>query len=91
MIRRVTESTTRYTPANTFVAAFHFTIALLPGGPSLITHPPIWYKPELVKTEKELEDEELKTLLARNLRENRKSKKKRTKAEGAVGEEAKEE
>ncbi|KAJ7593261.1 peptidase M24, structural domain-containing protein [Mycena floridula] len=68
-----------FTPANTFVAAFHFTIALLPGGPSLITYPPIWYKPELVKTEKELEDEELKALLARNLRENKKSKKKKAK------------
>ena len=73
--------TTRYTPANTFVAGFHFTIALLPGGPLLITHPPIWYKPEFVKTEKELEDVELKALLARNLRENKKSKKKAKKAE----------
>jgi hypothetical protein len=66
------------------VAAFHFTIALLPGGPSLITHPPTWYKPELVKTEKELEDEELKALLARNLRENKKSKKKKAKADGVA-------
>jgi len=70
-----------YTPANTFVAGFHFTIALLPGGPCLITHPPIWYKPELVRTEKELEDEELKGLLARNLRESKKSKKKKAKAD----------
>ncbi|KAK0235951.1 proliferation-associated protein 1 [Armillaria nabsnona] len=70
-----------YTPSSTFVAAFHFTIALLPAGPSLITHPPIWYKPELVKTEKELEDEELKAVLARNLRENKKNKKKKAKAE----------
>jgi hypothetical protein len=70
----------RYTPANTFVAGFHFTIALLPGGPSLITHPPVWYKPELIRTEKELEDGELKGLLARNLRENKKSKKKKAKA-----------
>jgi len=77
-----------YTPTNTFVAAFHFTIVLLPGGPTLITNPPIWYKPELVKAEKEVEDEELKALLARNLRENRKSKKK---AQKAAGEEAKEE
>ncbi|KIY67278.1 proliferation-associated protein 1 [Cylindrobasidium torrendii FP15055 ss-10] len=73
-----------YTPANSFVAAFHFTIALLPGGPSLISHPPVWYKPELVKTEKELEDEEIKSLLARNLRESKKSKKKKAKAEGAA-------
>ncbi|KAJ7126889.1 proliferation-associated protein 1, partial [Mycena epipterygia] len=70
-----------YTPTNTFVAAFHFTIALLPGGPSLITHPPIWYKPELLKTDKELEDEELKALMTRNLRENKKSKKKKAKTE----------
>jgi len=79
-----------YTPANTFVAGFHFTIALLPGGPSLITHPPVWYKPDLVKTEKELEDEELKSLLARNLRENKKKARKAKKAEGGE-EEAKEE
>ncbi|EEB89536.1 hypothetical protein MPER_12353, partial [Moniliophthora perniciosa FA553] len=77
-----------YTPANTFVAAFHFTIALLPNGPSLITYPPIWYKPELVKTEKELVDEELKSSLSKPLRENKKSKKKKTKAEG--GEDANE-
>lgn len=75
----------RYTPANSFVAAFHFTIALLPAGPSLITHPPVWYKPELVKTEKELEDEELKTLLTKKLREDKKSKK----AAKAQGEEVK--
>ncbi|XP_006459099.1 hypothetical protein AGABI2DRAFT_191160 [Agaricus bisporus var. bisporus H97] len=65
-----------YTPNNTFVAGFHFTIALLPGGPALITHPPHWYKPELVKTEKELEDEELKGLVARNLRPSKKKGKK---------------
>ncbi|KAF5359191.1 hypothetical protein D9756_003118 [Leucocoprinus leucothites] len=70
-----------YTPNNTFVAGFHFTIALLPGGPSLITHPPIWYKPELVKTEKDLEDEELKGLLARNLRPSKKKGKKVGEAE----------
>ena len=66
------------------MAAFHFTIALLPGGPSLITHPPVWYKPELVKTDKELDDEELKALLARNLRENRKNKKKKAKLDGTA-------
>ncbi|KAJ8521927.1 hypothetical protein ONZ45_g1449 [Pleurotus djamor] len=75
-----------YTPNNTFVAAFHFTIALLPAGPSLITHPPVWYKSELVKTEKELEDEDAKALLARNLRPS-KPKKKKTKAEGEGAEE----
>jgi hypothetical protein len=79
-------SQTRYTPANTFVAGFHFTIALLPSGPLLITHPPLWYKQEFVKTEKELEDVELKSLLARNLRENKKSKKKAKKAEEGEGE-----
>jgi len=35
-----------------------------------------------VKTEKELEDEELKSLLARNLRESKKSKKKAKKTDG---------
>ncbi|KAI0749820.1 proliferation-associated protein 1 [Daedaleopsis nitida] len=65
-----------FTPANTLVAAFHFTIALLPGGPSLITSPPVWYKPELVKSEKSLEDPELQELLTKPLRENKKAKKK---------------
>jgi hypothetical protein len=71
-----------YTPSNTFVAAFHFTIALLSGGPSLLTHPPVWYKPELVKTEKELEDEVFKELLTKKLRENKKQKKKAAAGEG---------
>ncbi|KIM73267.1 hypothetical protein PILCRDRAFT_829280 [Piloderma croceum F 1598] len=68
-----------YTPANTFVAAFHFTIALQPTGPLLLTHPPVWYKPELVKSDKTLEDPELKPLVTKALRE---SKKKGKKAEG---------
>lgn len=71
-----------YTPSNTFVAAFHFTIALLSGGPSLLTHPPVWYRPELVKTEKELEDETFKELLTKKLRENKKQKKKAAAGEG---------
>lgn len=41
----------------------------------------MWYKPELVKTDKELEDEELKELLTRKLREDKKKNKKK-KAEG---------
>ncbi|KAI0342775.1 proliferation-associated protein 1 [Trametopsis cervina] len=73
-----------YTPANTFVAAFHFTIALLPAGPALITQPPVWYKPELVKTDKELEDAELKELLTKPLREDKKKAKKAKKAEEAA-------
>jgi hypothetical protein len=64
------------------VAAFHFTIALVPAGPLLLTHPPVWYKPELVKTEKELEDDDLKGLLSKSLRESKKSKKKAKEAEG---------
>ncbi|KAI0044029.1 proliferation-associated protein 1 [Auriscalpium vulgare] len=71
-----------YTPSNTFVAGFHFTIALLAGGPSLLTHPPVWYKPELVKTEKDLEDEELKELLTKKLRETKKKNKKKAEGEG---------
>jgi len=71
-----------YTPANTFVAAFHFTIALVPAGPLMLTHPPVWYKPELVKSDRELEDEELKGLLSKSLRDSRKNKKKAKEAEG---------
>ena len=71
-----------YTPQNTYVAAFHFTIALLPSGPSLVTHPPVWYKPELLKTEKELEDEDLKALLTKKLREDKKKNKKKKQVEG---------
>ncbi|KAF8737610.1 hypothetical protein AX14_012604 [Amanita brunnescens Koide BX004] len=78
-----------YTPSNTFVAGFHFTIALLPGGPTLISHPPVWYKPDLIKTEKELEDEEVKGLISRTVRETKKSKKKAAKK--AEEEDAKEE
>jgi ERBB-3 binding protein len=70
-----------FTPANTFVAQFHFTIALLPGGPSLISHPPVWYKPELLKTEKELEDAEIKETLSKKLRENKKNRKKKPKTD----------
>jgi hypothetical protein len=71
-----------YTPQNTFVAAFHFTIALLAGGPSLLTHPPVWYRPELVKTDRELEDETFKELLTKKLRETKKQKKKAAAGEG---------
>jgi len=71
----------RYTAPGTYVAAFHFTIALLAGGPSLITHPPVWYKPEKIRTEKEVEDEGLKELLTRPLREGKKAKKAKKKVE----------
>ncbi|TCD61120.1 Curved DNA-binding protein (42 kDa protein) [Steccherinum ochraceum] len=70
-----------YAPANTFVAGFHFTIALLPAGPALITQSPVWFKPELVKSDKELEDPELKELITKKLREDKKAKKKAKKAE----------
>lgn len=76
-----------YTPAGTFVAAFHFTIALLPAGPALITQPPVWYKPELIKTEKELEDDELKELISKPLREDKKKAKKANKAKAESSEE----
>lgn len=68
-----------YTPAGTFVAAFHFTIALLPAGPALISHPPVWFKPEFVKSDKELQDEELKELITKKLREDKKKAKKAAK------------
>jgi hypothetical protein len=65
------------------VAAFHFTIALVPAGPLMLTHPPVWYKPELVKSDKELEDEEFKGLLSKSLRDSKKNKKKAKEAEDA--------
>ncbi|EPQ52799.1 proliferation-associated protein 1 [Gloeophyllum trabeum ATCC 11539] len=71
-----------FTPPGTVVAAFHFTIALLPAGPALVTHPPVWYKPELVKSDKELEDPELKELLTKKLREDKKAAKKAAKKAG---------
>ena len=42
----------------------------------MITSPPVWFKPELVKSEKSLEDPELLELLTKPLRENKKAKKK---------------
>jgi len=42
----------------------------------------VWYKPEVVRTEKDLEDETLKELLTRKLRENKKQKKKAAANEG---------
>jgi hypothetical protein len=42
----------------------------------------VWYKPELVRTEKDLEDEDLKELLTRKLRETKKQKKKAAGGEG---------
>lgn len=66
------------------MAAFHFTIALLPAGPLLITHPPVWYKPELVKSEKTLEDEELKPLVTKALRDPKPKKAKKTEEEAAA-------
>ena len=45
----------------------------------------MWYKPELVRTEKDLEDEELKELLTRKLRESKKQKKKAAAGEGEAG------
>ena len=47
----------------------------------MITSPPVWFKPELVKSEKSLEDPELKELLTKPLRESKKAKKK-AKTEG---------
>ena len=68
------------------MAGFHFTIALLPNGPTLVSHPPVWYKPDLVKSDKEIVDEELKALLTRSLREGKKNKKAK-KAGGSADEE----
>jgi len=72
----VREYDIQHTPPGTVVAAFHFTIALLTSGPLLITHPPVWYKPEKLKTSKEVEDADLKDLLQRPLRESKRARKK---------------
>jgi len=78
----VREYDVQYAAAGTVVAAFHFTIAILPGGPSLITQPPVWYKPEKLKASKELEDEDLKALVVRPLREKKLKKPKAATDEG---------
>lgn|SRR5258705_168863 len=62
----------RQSPPGTFVAAFHFTLALPPTGPVLITHAPLWYDSEKVKSEKELQDPTLKELLSKVMREPKK-------------------
>ncbi|CAG7855126.1 Curved DNA-binding protein AltName: Full=42 kDa protein [Serendipita indica DSM 11827] len=62
-----------YTAQGTYVAGF---TSRSPYSP-----PPIWYKPEKVKTEKEVQDEQLKELLVRPLRESKKDKKAKKKAE----------
>jgi len=42
----------------------------------------VWYKPEKLKTSKELEDEELKALIVRPLREKKSKRKAAAPAEG---------
>jgi len=56
----------------TFVAGFHFTLALTPTGPVLVTEPPVWYNSEKVKSEKGLQDPTLKELLSKVMREPKK-------------------
>jgi len=47
----------------------------------------LWYKPELVKSEREIVNEELKALLTKSLRENKKNKKKaKQSSDGAADE-----
>jgi len=64
-------------PSGTFVAAFHFTIALPPTGPILVTHAPLWYDAEKVKSEKELQDPALRELLSKVMREPKKKNNKK--------------
>ena len=40
-----------------------FTVMITEEGPTLLTEPSTWYSADKVKTEKELEDEDLKKLL----------------------------
>jgi len=52
-----------YTHKDALVAAFMYTILVTADGPVLLTHPSVWYSDDKLKTEKQLEDEDLKKLL----------------------------
>ncbi|KAG9051088.1 Curved DNA-binding protein (42 kDa protein) [Tulasnella sp. UAMH 9824] len=52
------------TPKDTFVAAYMFTVLVTEQGPALLTEPSGWYSEDKLKTEKQLADDEIKSLLA---------------------------
>ncbi|KAG8863144.1 Curved DNA-binding protein (42 kDa protein) [Tulasnella sp. 330] len=89
-----------YTHKDAFVAAFMYTVLVTADGPVLLTQPSIWYSDDKLKTEKSLEDADMKKLLEKTIsvsdvtgtgaKRKRNTKKKSTGAkEGAVEGEAK--
>ncbi|KAG8973358.1 Curved DNA-binding protein (42 kDa protein) [Tulasnella sp. 425] len=52
------------TPKDTFVAAYMFTVLVTEQGPALLTEPSGWYSEDKLKTEKQLADDDIKSLLA---------------------------
>ncbi|CAG8512558.1 11890_t:CDS:2 [Ambispora gerdemannii] len=62
-----------------YVAQFFFTVILTKNGPLRITN--TLYDPDVIKSDKKLEDEEIKKLLATNLRPSKKKNKKKKAAE----------
>ncbi|WOO79287.1 Proliferation-associated protein 2G4 [Vanrija pseudolonga] len=64
------------TVAGSVVAEFFFTLALLPAGPLLLSPQPVWYSADKVKSDKSIQDEDLKNLIAAPLRAPKKKAKK---------------
>nr|ODN73634.1 DNA-binding protein, 42 kDa [Cryptococcus depauperatus CBS 7841] len=62
------------TAPGTLVAEFFFTIALLPAGPLLLSPRPLWYSTEKISSTKSLQDDELKELINKPLRDPKKKK-----------------
>ena len=71
-----------YENKDAHVAHFMFTILLMPSGPLKITQFP--WDQELVKSEKEIKDEEIKALLKQPVRVSKKANKKKKKAEATA-------
>ncbi|TIA76213.1 hypothetical protein E3P91_00113 [Wallemia ichthyophaga] len=59
------------------VAQFFFTVGITKNGPIRLTHPPSWYKPDVIKSEQQ-PDEETKQLSQAALRPKKNNKKKAT-------------
>lgn len=73
--------------AEEFVAQFKFTLLLLPGGTKKITGLPFGMEGH-VTTDKTIEDEDLKKILAMSANPKKKEKKKKAKKEGDKGDDA---
>merc|ERR1712032_616493 len=52
------------------------TFAVTKSGVTKFSHPPVFYSPETVKPEHEIKDDEIKALLAKNLKPSKKKAKK---------------